>query len=81
MIIDDGMNVDSLLAAFGAEHSLSELDRAILEHAIDTWPLTGVARQFQTTVTALHRRRRVLLADFREYLERRGIFASTDLMQ
>ena len=80
MIIDDGINVDALLAGFGAAESLSELDRAILDQTIDGWPMTRLARQYCTTVNALHGRKRELFAGIRQYLESRGIFASTDLM-
>lgn len=81
MIIDDDLNVGDLLAVFGAEESLSELDQAILDHALDEWSMGRLARDFGTTANALHRRKRELFLQFRAYLERRGITGSADIFQ
>jgi hypothetical protein len=81
MILDDDLNMDHLLAAFCTEQSLSELDQAILDHATDGWPMTEMAKRYGSTANKLHRRKRELFAQFREYLERRGITGSADVFE
>jgi hypothetical protein len=81
MITDDDLNVEDLLADFSTEKSLSELDQAILDHATDGWPLGQLAKQHGTTPNALNCRKKELFAQFREYLERRGICSSGDVFE
>ena len=72
---------DALLEDFYAEQYIAAQDRAIMEHALDGWPMGNLAKQYGTTAGALHRREKQLLAQMREFLERRGIYASTDLFE
>ncbi len=79
MILDPQQEFNELVTGFCADNSLSALDQAILEHCLDEWPMGDLAKQHRTTPTALHRRKRELLSEFREYLRKRGIASSHDI--
>jgi hypothetical protein len=79
MILDTQSAFDHLLADFSARESLSELDRAILDHAIDSWPMGRLAREHGKTAATLHRREKELKLRFREYLKDRGYNSSSDV--
>jgi DNA-directed RNA polymerase specialized sigma24 family protein len=76
--LDPHRAFDELLSAFSA--SCEELDRAILQHSIDEWPMGKLAKQYGTTPAALHSREKELLARLREYLLARGISRSEDII-
>lgn len=80
MILDSDLKFEDLLADFCAERSLSELDTAILNHALDGWPMTSLAKKHGTTANALHQHKRELFVQLREYLKRRGIQCSADFV-
>jgi hypothetical protein len=79
MILDSQSTFDDLLADFSARWSLSELDRAILDHAIDSWPMGRLAKEHGKTANALHRREKELKLQLREYLKDRGYNSSSDV--
>jgi hypothetical protein len=81
VILDTGSTFDDLLADFTAARSLSALDNAIIDHAIDNWAMGGLAKKYRTTATKLHRRRRQLFTQFRKYLEGRGISGTHNVFE
>jgi hypothetical protein len=81
MILDSVRKFDDLLADFTAARSLSSLDNAIIDHSIDGWPMTRLAKEHGTTPSALHRRRKELFTQFRDFLEGRGITGSYDVFE
>jgi hypothetical protein len=68
---------DDLLGEFSAH--LTEIDRDILDHSIDGWPMGKLAKHHGTTPYALHRREKELLLEFGDYLSKRGITRSVDV--
>lgn len=79
MILDPQLAFNELITDFSSDSDLSALDQAILEHCLDEWPMGDLAKQHRSTPTALHRRKRELLSEFREYLQKRGIASSHDI--
>ena len=70
---------DVFLEQFYHEQSLSARDRAILDYALDGWPMGSLAKEFRTTPGILHSRKRQLVAQMREFFEQCGIYASADI--
>lgn len=68
MTTGSALHFDDLLRDFSASQLLSELDKAVIEHAIDEWPMGSLAKQNGTTPNALHRREKQLMLAFRVYL-------------
>lgn len=79
MILDARLQFDDLLSGFCEAESLCDLDKAIIDHAIDNWPMGSLAREHGKTATALHRREKELKLQFREYLKNRGYNSSSDV--
>jgi hypothetical protein len=70
----------ALLDMFFLEQSLSAEDKAILDCALDGWPMGSLARQYGTTPRALHSRENQLARELRDFLKQRGINSSTDIL-
>ncbi|HYW38066.1 MAG TPA: hypothetical protein VE957_08130 [Terriglobales bacterium] len=81
MTVTAQQTFNALMDGFCAEQGVCTQDLAILEHALDGWSMGGLARHLGTTAGALHSRKRQLLGQMREFLERRGIHASTDIFE
>jgi hypothetical protein len=76
-VADSRETFNELLAGF--LETRGELDRAILDHSIDRWPMGKLAKQYRTTAPALHRRKKELMLEFRDHLLKSGIACSTDV--
>jgi hypothetical protein len=71
---------DALLDEFYVEQSLSVQDKAILDYALDGWPMGSLARQYGTTPRSLHSREKQLARELRNFMLRRDITSSTDIL-
>ena len=80
MTADARAEFDELLRQFCVARKLSQLDEAILDHTIDRWPMARLAKTYGTTRNALHRRKKALMSEIREFLEHRGIYCSSDVV-
>jgi len=74
------LRFDALISEFCENQSLSEIDKSVLDHTLDGWPMTRLVTQYNTTLFALHRRKRELTSQLRDFLLLRGIGSSTAIL-
>ena len=76
-LVDPRLKVEEMLDDFML--TLEALDKDILNHSIDGWPMGELAKKADTTAHELHKRAAELKRNFREFLLRQGISQSTDI--